>query len=254
MPRALLAVERAAFVSDVHLSAGDPATLDLFERFIARLGSLAPAVLFILGDLFEYWAGDDDGDAALHQYVASLLHAQASDGLALYFIAGNRDFLLGADYAQRCSMTLLPDDTCIEVGGREIIISHGDALCTDDSAYQEFRARVRSTDWQADFLARPLAERLALIGAMRDASESAKRNKAENIMDVNAQAVAALFESGDADLLIHGHTHRPARHGLLIAGRHCQRWVLPDWSAHVVPPRGGGLFADSLGVHRIELG
>lgn len=216
------------FISDLHLAAERPALTAIFEAFLQGPGREARA-LYILGDLFEYWAGDDDGDSALNRQVAQALAAAAARGLAIHFMAGNRDFLLGPAYASRAGMTLLSDPSPLVLDGRRFLLMHGDSLCTDDVAYQTYRHQVRDPAYQAAFLAQPLAARRAFIEQLRQRSAAAKQDKASEIMDVNGEAVAETLRQHDFPLLIHGHTHRPAHHRLTVDGRPCERWVLPDW-------------------------
>jgi len=161
--------------------------------------------------------------------VAEALATEVERGLAIYFMAGNRDFLLGPAYAHRARMALLPDPSELELDGRRFLLMHGDSLCTDDAPYQAYRRQVRDPAYQAGFLAQPLAARRAFIEQLRQRSEAAKRDKAAEIMDVNAQAVTEALRQRDFPILIHGHTHRPAHHQLTVDGRSCERWVLADW-------------------------
>lgn len=231
----------AIFASDVHLSADQPATTDAFLRFVDERVAGRTARFFVLGDLFEYWAGDDDLDDPLARRVALALRSLADGGIDVSFIAGNRDFLIGDAFADAARLSLLPDPYEDRIGGVDVVLSHGDALCTDDVAYQQFRAMVRRPEWQRDFLAKPLAARRAVIAGVRRESESAKRDKTMAIMDVNGGAVDGLLMAHPGAVLIHGHTHRPARHASVIGTTPRERWVLPDWDASTVPPRGGGL-------------
>jgi len=230
------------FASDLHLSDGDPKTVEAFLAFLHGPARHATA-LYLLGDLFEYWAGDDDDDA-LTQEIAGELKQLADHGVAIYLMHGNRDFLLGKDYAHRAGATLLPDPTVIDAYGRPLLLSHGDQLCTDDAPYQQFRQMVRQPAWQAAFLARPLAERKAEIARIRAASEAAKQVKTSEIMDVNSYAVGRLLASYPGAHLVHGHTHRPAHHQHEVQHALRQRWVLPDWYAGV----GGYLEAGENGL------
>ena len=217
------------FISDLHLNADEPATVARFEAFCRDVAPGADAV-YILGDFFEYWAGDDDASDAFNARIISLLQRLSTQVGALYLQHGNRDFLLGAEFAKAAGLTLLPDPCEIDLYGRKAIISHGDALCTDDVAYQQFRQMVRNPQWQAQFLAQPLAVRKAIAEDLRRKSEASKQEKAAAIMDVNADAVVDLFRRfPDAHDLIHGHTHRPASHTLDVDGCKRQRWVLQDW-------------------------
>lgn len=216
------------FISDLHLAEDRPALTAVFEAFLRGPCRQAKA-LYILGDLFEYWAGDDDADAPLNRRVAAALAREAERGLAIYFMAGNRDFLLGPAYARQAGMTLLPDPSEAVLDGQRLLLMHGDSLCTDDAPYQAYRRQVRDPAYQAGFLAQPLAARHAFIEQLRQKSEAAKQEKAAEIMDVNAEAVAAVFRKHGFPILIQGHTHRPAHHRLEVDGRACERWVLADW-------------------------
>ena len=218
---------KALFISDLHLSEDTPATLAAFDALLAGPARSVDE-LYILGDLFEYWAGDDD-DTALARHVAKGLRALAEEGVRIFFLAGNRDFLLGEAYAASAGMRLLAEPTEIELDGRRVLLSHGDTLCTDDRAYQDYRAMVRAAEWQAGFLAKPLTERRAFIEHLRQRSQQAKREKSMEIMDVNLTAVEDLLRTHGHPTLIHGHTHRPARHVHHLDERECVRWVLPDW-------------------------
>lgn len=216
------------FISDLHLSADRPALTTLFEGYLAGRARDATQ-LYILGDLFEYWAGDDDLDDPLNAHVATLLATTANAGVTTFFMPGNRDFLIGADFATRARLQLLADPTLIALGDQATLLCHGDALCTDDIAYQTFRQQVRNPAWQAQFLSQPLAVRKQIIAGARMQSEAAKSEKAASIMDVNADAVAELLRTHGFPNLIHGHTHRPATHALEIDEHRCERWVLSDW-------------------------
>lgn len=229
MPSRGNASSHSLFISDLHLCSSRPA---ISAQFIAFLGTQAAQAdaLYILGDLFEYWAGDDDLADAHHQEVIQALHALAIGGTRIFFMHGNRDFLLAQGFAQVAGITLLDDPTLLTLYGRRVLLSHGDMLCTDDVDYQAFRRQVRDPAWQQDFLQQPLAARKAQIAALRLRSEQEKSHKTESIMDVNAEAVEVLLrEHGYPELFIHGHTHRPARHVLEIDGHSCVRWVLGDW-------------------------
>jgi UDP-2,3-diacylglucosamine hydrolase len=216
------------FISDLHLCHTRPAITTLFVEFLQSKAIQAKS-LYILGDLFEYWAGDDDIDDSHHQQVISALKILAVK-TPIYFIHGNRDFLISHGFASAANIELLADPTLLEAYGKRILVSHGDILCTDDVAYQTFRTQVRNPAWQQQFLAQPLSSRKSQIEALRMRSETEKSQKSEAIMDVNNDAVNALFKAYSyPDLLIHGHTHRPAKHLLEIDGHHCERWVLGDW-------------------------
>ncbi|SNR88255.1 UDP-2,3-diacylglucosamine hydrolase [Methylobacillus rhizosphaerae] len=229
------------FISDLHLCDSRPGITTQFLQFLQQQAIHAEA-LFILGDFFEYWAGDDD--LAHHHTIIHAMRQLAGHGTRIYFMHGNRDFLIGDAFVQAAGATLLHDPTLIELYGQRILLSHGDALCTDDVAYQEFRLQVRSPAWQQAFLQQPLASRKAQIEALRQRSEQEKSGKQEDIMDVNAQAVAALLREFDyPDVLIHGHTHRPALHELNVDNHRIKRWVLGDWYE-----QGSCLVADQHGL------
>jgi UDP-2,3-diacylglucosamine hydrolase len=225
------------FISDLHLCPSRPQVSRHFFDFLAGPARQAES-LHILGDLFEYWAGDDDLDDPFNAEVCSALHALSSAGVPLFFMAGNRDFLAGGGFARAAGLTLLPDPTLLEAAGVTTLLMHGDTLCTDDAAYQDFRAEVRSPEWRQAFLALPLARRKAQIEALRQESEAQKRGKPMEIMDVNPDAVLRTLTFHRCRRLIHGHTHRPALHRLELDGSACERWVLPDWH-----DKGGGYLA-----------
>lgn len=215
------------FISDLHLDPSRPQVTGLFLEFLAGAARTA-AALYILGDLFEAWIGDDDPDPD-HARVIAGLRATVDSGVPVWLMHGNRDFLLGEDFARRSGVRLLPDSTVIELFGTPALLLHGDTLCTDDRAYQDFRAMVREPRWQRDFLARPIGERQAIARQLRETSQEATRGKAEYITDVNADAVAGCMRDAGVRLLIHGHTHRPAMHEFELDGQPARRIVLGDW-------------------------
>jgi len=220
------------FISDLHLDPERPAITELFGRFLEGEARGADA-LYILGDLFEAWVGDDDPSAA-GAFVAERLHGLVEAGVPVHFQRGNRDFLLGAGYAARAGFTILPDPAVILLDGRPALLSHGDLLCTDDVAYQAFRAQTRDLAWQARFLAQPLQARLAFAAQARTASQARQgelkqAGTMESITDVAPATVEEMFARYGVDTLIHGHTHRPAIHALTIGDRQCRRIVLGDW-------------------------
>jgi UDP-2,3-diacylglucosamine hydrolase len=214
-------------ISDLHLDEARPHIVDLYTSLLAGEARRADA-LYILGDLFEAWIGDDD-DAPLPARVAQATSALRDSGVPVYFMHGNRDFLLGADYAARAGMTLLTDPTVIEFGGEQVLLMHGDTLCTDDAEYQKFRALVRDPRWQQSFLAKPLAERRAFATQARGESRKHTTMAAADIMDVNQNAVETAMRAHGVRRLIHGHTHRPATHRFDLDGQPAQRIVLGDW-------------------------
>jgi len=221
------------FVADLHLADERPQATAAFFEFLSGPAQQAGSV-FILGDLFEYWLGDDDVDSTFNRSVCSALSATVAAGTAIYFMSGNRDLLAGKGFAQASGVQLLADMASIRLETRTFLLSHGDALCTDDHEYQAFRQQARNREWQAKFLAQPLAARRVFIEKLRDQSETTKREKRAEIMDVNTDAVISLLRSNNYPTLIHGHTHRSARHTYLIDGHRCERYVLPDWRDHAV--------------------
>jgi len=236
------------FISDLHLCPSRPEINAQFFRFLAGPARAAQA-LYILGDLFEYWAGDDDADDPFNQAVAQGLHQLADSGVAMHFMAGNRDFLLGDRYARRAGLHLLNDPALIDLEGTPTLLMHGDTLCTDDVSYQRFREQVRTPAWQQDFLALPLAARKAQIEDLRRKSEIEKSAKTMEIMDVNQHAVVATLSAHACTRLIHGHTHRPGQHLLEVDGRRCERWVLADWYTS-----GSYIACDANGCRAVTLG
>ncbi|MCB1942498.1 MAG: UDP-2,3-diacylglucosamine diphosphatase [Candidatus Accumulibacter sp.] len=220
------------FISDLHLAPQAPGVSRIFLDFLGGRARAAEQ-LFILGDLFEAWPGDDcldDPDDSFAAMIVDALHDLAAAGVQLSVMHGNRDFLLGEAFAARSGARLLPDPCVLSLPAWQFVLSHGDALCTDDHEYQAFRARVRQADWQSAFLARPLAERKEAVRALRRQSEAAKRDKASFVMDVNPGATDDFLRAYGYASLIHGHTHRPARHDHLVDGIHVERWVLSDWN------------------------
>jgi UDP-2,3-diacylglucosamine hydrolase len=234
----------ALFISDLHLQESHPRTAEAFFRFLTERASHAES-LYLLGDIFEYWAGDDDLDTPFHQQIVKALRALSDAGVAVYWMAGNRDFLVGQDFARAAGLTLLPDPQVVDIGGIKVALAHGDAQCTDDTKYMTFRAQVRDPAWQQQFLAMPLAQRKAIIAGLREGSRQAHGEKSYEIMDVTADAVGALHEATQADTVIHGHTHRPALHLDPASGR--RRFVLPDWELDAEPARGGWIAIDANG-------
>lgn len=216
------------FIADLHLTDERPEINGRFFHFIEHTAAGADA-LYILGDLFEYWIGDDDLSARIARETAEKLSALNQAGTAVYFMHGNRDFLLAKNYARLSGMALLADPSLITLYGTPTLLMHGDTLCTDDHAYQAFRSRVRRPWVQALLRALPLAARRRLARMARAGSEAAKQGKTEAIMDVNVEEVERQLQAHGYPRLIHGHTHRPARHEHRIDGHVCERWVLPDW-------------------------
>lgn len=237
---------RTLFVSDLHLDESRPAIAAQFERF---LGEIAPGAdaLYILGDLFEYWVGDDGLALPFPARVAAALEA-AARRVPTRFMHGNRDFMVAGRFAAATGIDLIDDPAAIDLHGVPTLLLHGDTLCTGDNGYQAFRARVRDPAWQQAALARPLPERIAIAQEMRAQSEGAKEGKAMQIMDVAPEAVERAFADSGCLQMIHGHTHRPARHVHRVGGSERVRWVLADWYEH-----GSYLEASPAGVRAVEM-
>ncbi|MEO7728554.1 MAG: UDP-2,3-diacylglucosamine diphosphatase [Burkholderiales bacterium] len=234
------------FVSDLHLCPSRPAINQTFFDFIRGPAALAEA-LYILGDLFEYWAGDDDDDP-FNASVLAALRVLSNSGIALYLMHGNRDFLIGERFAAACSAKILPDPTLIDLYGMRTLLMHGDTLCTEDTGYQEFRTKVRNSQYQKQFLARPLDARKAIIAGLRAENVEKKQSKSEAIMDVTPATVESVLREYVYPRMIHGHTHRPAQHRHIVDGHECERWVLADWYA-----RGSYLKCDAAGCTSLAL-
>jgi UDP-2,3-diacylglucosamine hydrolase len=239
------------FISDLHLDPARPAITELFLKFL-REEAFGADALYILGDLFEAWIGDDTPSPAADA-VATALHAVADAGVPVYFMPGNRDFLVGEDYARRAGFRILPDPTVIDLYGQPVLLLHGDLLCTDDTAYQAFRAQTRDPAFIAQFLAQPLAARIAFAQQARAASQARQselkqdRNaQFETITDVAPAEVEAWFARYGVERMIHGHTHRPAIHSLAVGELPRTRIVLGDWYE-----QGSVLYADADGL-RLE--
>ena len=218
---------RALFISDLHLSEARPAANEKFIDFVEGTARSADA-LYVLGDLFEYWIGDDDVGEPFNAVIAGFFARLARAGVRVYVMHGNRDFLMGERFCAATGAALLEDPTVVELG-EKTLLAHGDTLCTDDLDYQAWRATARSQAWQQDFLAQPLGARRQAVGALRDKSREVIQAKEAEIMDVNDDAVRDALRRHGATRLIHGHTHRPGHHVLEVDGRRCERWVLPDW-------------------------
>lgn len=256
----------ALFASDIHIGSDEASTA---EWFLADLTALArwpqlPEAFFVLGDLFEAWIGDDipveptarSADDELALRVAAAL-AQVALRAKVYLMRGNRDFLLdvplpgaGANlFSARCAAQMIEDETIAVIGGHSTLLTHGDALCTDDTAYQTMRATVRDPAWQREVLGRPRAERLDMARQLRNQSKTAAREKPADITDVSASSVADRLRRHRVARLIHGHTHRPASHQLVVDGERAQRTVIPDWDAKAA--RGGYVMVVGGGMERI---
>ena len=238
------------FISDLHLQASEPATLMAWQHYMQ---TTAASAVFILGDLFEVWVGDDvvqdtppgrSEGLGFEERCANVLR-QAAGRTRVFFMHGNRDFLVGTRFLGRCNTTLLQDPTVLAFAGQRWLLTHGDALCLDDLDYMQFRRQVRSADWQRDFLARPLAERRAIARGLRQQSEARKRS---GVMyaDVDTPAARQWLQTTQALTMIHGHTHKPADHDL---GGGLARVVLSDWDALANPARVEVLRLDANASH-----
>jgi UDP-2,3-diacylglucosamine hydrolase len=243
-------VSQALFISDLHLSAERPDANEQFFSFLAGEASRAQA-LYVLGDLFEYWAGDDElRDAAgdpLAAEVAAGFKSLSAGGTKIHVMHGNRDFLIAGGFCKASGASLLADPSVIDINGSRTLLMHGDTLCTDDHDYQAWRLTARSPEWQRDFLSKDLLERKKTIQGLREKSKEVIAAKPAQIMDVNADAVRDAFRRHGVRRLIHGHTHRPARHDIEVDGAQCERWVLPDWYG-----RGGYLALDDVGPRLVS--
>jgi len=235
------------FVSDLHLTPDRPRASEQFFDFATRVAPAAGA-LYILGDLFEYWIGDDNLDDPFNGAVADALAAVSRSGVPLYFMQGNRDVLAGEAFAARCGARLIDDPTVVDLHGTRTLLMHGDTLCTGDVEYQKFRAFAHDPGNQSKFLALPLAARRKQMLDWRAQSEQSKQEKKDEIMDVAPAAVEQALRGHGYPRLIHGHTHRPARHLHTVDGRPCERWVLTDWYG-----RAGYLLCDHSGCRAVAL-
>jgi UDP-2,3-diacylglucosamine hydrolase len=240
-------MKHTLFVSDLHLAAERPHISAVFFDFIRDTASRAEA-LYILGDLFEYWIGDDDLDDPLNAAVARALGELVAGGVLVYFMHGNRDFLIGRQFAERAGAQLVADPLPVALYGTRTLLMHGDTLCTDDVDYQKFRAIARDPKFQADFLTQPIAARRQRVGQLREINAQAKQAKTAEIMDVTIATVEESLREFGYPRLIHGHTHRPARHLHVVDGHTCERWVLNDWYE-----RGGYLRCDANGCAALML-
>ena len=215
---------RSLYISDLHLSEERPEANERFFRFVEEDAKNADA-LYVLGDLFEYWIGDEDLESPFNAVVVGFFRRLSGSGTRLYLMHGNRDFLLAERCAAATGGELLADPTVKD----DVLLMHGDTLCTDDADYQAWRRRARSAEFQRDFLGKPLDERRAVVHGLREKSKEVIGAKPADIMDVNEDAVRDAFRRHGVARMVHGHTHRPGVHRLEVEGRRCERWVLPDW-------------------------
>ena len=237
-------MSRSLFISDLHLAPERPEIIQLFERFLDEKARHATA-LYILGDLVEYWLGDDDEARGLAA-VFNQLKQLSEHGVKIFFMHGNRDFLMGDQWAQRTGCTLLNDPCIVQFDEQPVLLMHGDTLCTDDVDYQKLRAYLRNPAWQQDFLSKPLSERITMAKALREKSATETRNKSAEIMDVNNKTVEQMFATHNTRLLIHGHTHRTNIHQHTINNKPVTRIVLGDWYSH-----GSYLEFDSINQYQL---
>lgn len=229
------------FISDLHLAPDTPDAKTALQEFLKGPAAAADA-LYVLGDLFEYWIGDEGLNHPFASEIAASFRTLSDSGVPVFFMHGNRDFLVGSRFAEASGMQLLPDPTLVTLHGRPTLLMHGDTLCSEDLEYQKFREMVRNPAWQQAFLAKPLEERMRMAREVRGKSEQAKQVKDMAIMDVTQATVEQTLRAHGYPRLIHGHTHRPARHEHLVDGRTCERWVLSDWYR-----RGSCLACDANG-------
>lgn len=216
------------FISDLHLSEQRPNIIKLFLEFLSTRASKSKA-LYILGDLFEYWIGDEVGSLPQTQPVIRALKQLTDSGVPVYVMHGNRDFLLGKDFEKMTGCQLIVDPSIVNLYGTDVLLMHGDTLCTDDTDYIKFRSMIRDPDWQADFLSKTIDERIAIANEYREMSKNAMGEKTSEIMDANQDAIAAEMNKHNVQILIHGHTHRPGKHEFKLAGNPVTRIVLGDW-------------------------
>lgn len=236
------------FISDLHLSPRSPGATCLFLDFLAGRARQA-AELYILGDLFEAWIGDDDIDAPYHAPIVAAMRAASDAGLAISVMHGNRDFLLGEGFAARSGVRLIADPYILSTAEWQFVLAHGDALCLDDNEYMAFRAQVRDPAWQAALLAKPLSERRAIAAHLREVSETSQRAKINPYTDIQPAATEDFLRAHGYATFIHGHTHQPATHDHIVDGIHVERWVLADWHED----QGECLVWDGEALHREAL-
>ncbi len=220
-------MQKTLFISDLHLDTSRPAVTDAFFSFLKDQTHDCEA-LYILGDFFETWIGDDD-HTPLHDSVSEALANLANSGTAIYVMHGNRDFLIGSDFCERSKCSLLPDPSVIDLYGTPTLLMHGDSLCTEDVEYMAFREKIRNPVMQQQLLAKPIEERRQIAAQLRAQSNESMSNKASDIMDVTAGAVLDALKESRTLRLIHGHTHRPNTHKLSVDGKQAIRYVLGDW-------------------------
>ena len=240
-------MEKTLIVSDIHLSDLKPEITQYFLGFLKTLAGQAQ-YLYILGDLFDYWIGDEEIKKPSASAIVKSLKEVSKSGTDIFLLHGNRDFLLGEKFANAAGLKIINEETPVNLYDNHLLLMHGDTLCTDDVDYQEFRTKVHNKNWQNCFLAKPIEERQKFARYARATSEKNKAVKSAEIMDVNNDTVRNIFRKHNFRTLIHGHTHRPAHHTLIIDGVLCNRYVLPDWDTG-----GGYLQCDQTGCQIIFL-
>mgnify|MGYP006089552209 CR=1 FL=1 len=219
------------FISDLHLNDDQPHTISMFKSYLKSLieKNQDNIELYIIGDLFESWVGDDH-ETSLHKDIKNELLKLTSHNVKTYFLYGNRDFLIGDKFLEETGVILISDPDIFTYKNKKVLVTHGDKFCTDDTEYQKFREIVRNKDWQKDFLGFPITKRLKIAGEAKDASQNSKEKKSMYIMDVNQAAIEKAINAHQVDLIIHGHTHRPAKHIIENNSHYCERFVLGDWT------------------------
>lgn len=234
---------KALFISDLHLQAGAPNTIAAFLQFLEKVAPQAEQ-LYILGDLFEYWVGDDDMDSETVKVITGAIRRVSDKGTSIFWMPGNRDLLTGRKFLRTIGAKALPELASVEFGNKKLILAHGDAQCTDDINYMRFRKRTHNPIVRFLFLALPLSKRKKIITGYRQESKKANEQKSADIMDVNTSVIADLFRQTGASVMIHGHTHRPGRHTSVNENGECVRLVLSDWHLDGDIPRGDWIAID----------
>ena len=226
---------KKVFISDLHLNDDQPLITSMFKSYLESLikNNKDDIELYIIGDLFESWVGDDH-ETPLHQDIKSALLVLTTSNIKTYFLYGNRDFLIGNKFLEETGVELISDPYVFTYKNKKVLVSHGDEFCIDDTEYQMFRKIVRNKDWQKDFLGFPISKRLKIAGEAKDASQNSKEKKSMTIMDVNQATIEKVINAHQVDLIIHGHTHRPAKHIIESNNHYCERFVLGDWTGESV--------------------
>ena len=221
---------KITFVSDLHLTPENQKSMRRFRKFAAKIAGNTQQ-LYILGDLFEFWIGDDGADLLGHIEAENLLKTISNSGVELFLIPGNRDFLIGDKFSERTGCQILTDPSVITIGAEQVLLTHGDSLCTDDVEHQLARQQMLSSKWKIAFLNMPIQERMDTAINLRKKSEKTKRHKSMEIMDINQNSLENFMRDHNVLTVIHGHTHRPAVHEFILDGRNARRFVLGDWDS-----------------------